>query len=192
MSRRRVRALALLGLMAIGGSALAGCGDSGGGITTTAAVSATTSPDDGTVTIQTDTVVTNTPPVAATTPATGTTGNAQLDTAIAAMSKAIRGTVADLDDSSDATALTTAITARAQAFDRAVQQVHDVVPQDGAQTNTQQAIANAAPALSQAYRDFTDASAQAADSNSASALATANADLSDALHTFDEAAGTGN
>jgi hypothetical protein len=192
MNRTRVRAVALLAAAVVGTSALAGCGDSGGGTTTTASSAPATSPDDGTVTIQTDTVVTNTAPPADTTSATGSTGNAQLDAAITAMSKAIRGTMADLNGSADATALTTAIIARAQAFDRAIQQVHDVAAEDGAQTNTQQAIAQAAPALSQAYRDFTDASAQAADSNNASALADAKTGLTDALHTFDEAVGTGN
>jgi hypothetical protein len=189
MNRTRVRAVALLAAAVVGTSALAGCGDSGGGTTTTASSAPATSPDDGTVTIQTDTVVTNTSPPVET---SGLTGNAQLDAAITAMSKAIRGTMADLNGSADATDLTTAIIARAQAFDRAIQQVHDVVPEDGAQTNTQQAITHAAPALSQANRDFTDASAQAADSNDASALADAKTGLTDALHTFDEAAGTGN
>jgi hypothetical protein len=189
MNRTGVRAVALLAAAVVGTSALAGCGDSGGGTTTTASSAPATSPDDGTVTIQTDTVVTNTSPPDET---SGLTGNAQLDAAIAAMSKAIRGTMADLNGSAEATALTTAIIARAQAFDRAIQQVHDVVPEDGAQTNTQQAITHAAPALSQAYRDFTDASAQAADSNDASALADAKTGLTDALHTFDEATGTGN
>ena len=66
------------------------------------------------------------------------------------------------------------------------------MPEDGAQTNTQTAIADAAPALSQAYRDFSDAAAQAADSNDAAALSKAKGALTDALHTFDEAAGTGN
>ena len=50
----------------------------------------------------------------------------------------------------------------------------------------------AGSALSQAYRDFSDAAAQAADSNNAGALASAKTALSDALRTFDEAAGTGN
>lgn len=176
----------LLAAAALSPAVLAGCGDSGGGTTTTAVSTSVTSPGDGTVTIQTDTVVTNTAPD------TGSSGNAQLDDALAAMAAALRGTVADLRDSTDAAALTTAITARAQAFDRAVQQVHDLVPEDGAQTNTQRAVAEAAPALSQAYRDFSDASAQAADTNDGAALASAKAALSDALHTFDELAGTGN
>jgi microcompartment protein CcmL/EutN len=192
MNRTRVRAVALLAAAVVGASALAGCGDSGGGTTTTASSAPATSPDDGTVTIQTDTVVTNTAPPADTTSSSGITGNAPLDAAITAMAVALRGTVADLRASTDAAALTTAITARAQAFDRAVQQVHDVVPEDGAQTNTQDAITTAAPALSQAYRDFSDAAAQAADSNNAGALASAKSALSDALRTFDEAAGTGN
>jgi len=192
MNRTRVRAVALLAAAVVGTSALAGCGDSGGGTTTTASSAPATSPDDGTVTIQTDTVVTNTAPPADTTSATGSTGNAPLDAAIAALAVALRGTIADLKASNDAAALTTAITSRAQAFDRAVQQAHDVVPEDGAQTNTQRAIAEAAPALSQAYRDFSDAAAQAADSNNAGALASAKTALSDALRTFDEAAGTGN
>ncbi len=192
MNRTRVRAVALLAAAVVGASALAGCGDSGGGTTTTASSAPATSPDDGTVTIQTDTVVTNTAPPADTTSSSGITGNAPLDAAITAMGVALRGTATDLRASTDAAALTTAITARAQAFDRAVQQAHDVVPEDGAQTNTQRAIAEAAPALSQAYRDFSDASAQAADSNNAGALASAKAALSDALRTFDEAAGTGN
>lgn len=189
MNGTRVRALALIASAALGVSALAGCGGSGGGTTTTATPPGTTSPDDGTVTIQTDTVVTNTAPPA---DSAAATGNAQLDAAISAMSKAIRGTMADLNGSADAAALTTAITARAQAFDRAIQQIHDVVPEDGAQTNTQAAIADAAPALSQAYRDFSDAAAQAVDSNDAAALSKAKGTLTDALHTFDEAAGTGN
>ena len=189
MNGTRVRALALIAAAALGASALAGCGGSGGGTTTTATPPGTTSPGDGTVTIQTDTVVTDTAPPSNT---TGITGNAQLDEAITAMSKAIRGTMADLNGSSDATTLTTAISARGQAFDRAIQQIHDVVPEDGAQTNTQKAIADAAPALSQAYRDFSDAAAQAADSNDAAALSKAKGALTDALHTFDEAAGTGN
>jgi hypothetical protein len=189
MNVTRVRALTLVAIAALGASVLAGCGGSGGGTTTTATPPATTAPGDGTVTIQTDTVVTNTAPPTGT---TGITGNAQLDAAITAMAKAIRGTMADLNGSGNAAALTTAITVRSREFDRAVQQVHDVVPEDGAQTNTQQAIADAAPALSQAYRDFSDAAAQAADSNDAAALASAKGALTDALHTFDEAAGTGN
>ena len=189
MNRTRVRALALLAAAALGTSALAGCGDSGGGTTTTISSDPATSPSDGTVTIQTDTVVTNTAPPVET---SGITGNAQLDAAITAMAGALRGTLADFRGSADAAALTTAITARGQAFDRAVQQVHDVVPEDGAQTNTQHAIAQAAPPLSQAYRDFSDAAAQAADSNDGAALTSAKAALTDALHAFDESAGTGN
>ena len=123
MNGTRVRALALIIAAALGASALAGCGGSGGGTTTTATPPATTSPGDGTVTIQTDTVVTNTAPPSST---TGITGNAQLDEAITAMSKAIRGTMADLNGSSDATTLTTAISARGQAFDRAIQQIGGV------------------------------------------------------------------
>ena len=168
---------------------LAGCGGSGGGATTTATPSATRSPDDGVVTIQTDTVVTNTTP---STRASGITGNPQLDNAITAMATAIRETMADLRGTGGAAALTNAITTHAQAFDRAIQQVHDVVAEDGAQTNTQHAIDQAAPALSQAYRDFTDAAAQAADSNDSAGLTSAKVALTDALHTFDEAAGTGN
>lgn len=185
-------AVALTVVLAMG-AALVGCGGDGGATTTTAA-------ETGVVTIQTDTRVTNTDLPASTTtgaaqqpaPSRGITGNAQLDAAIVAMSKAIRGTVSDMAGSADATALTTAITARAEAFDRAVQQVHDVVAEDGAQVNTQQAIADAARALSAAYRTFTDAAAQAADTNDAATLTAAKAALTDALHTFDEAAGTGN
>ena len=189
MTPPRVRALALVATAVLGVSVLVGCGGLGGGTTTTATPSTPRTPGDGTVTIQTDTVVTNT------TPATGTsgiTGNPQLDSAITAMATAIRATTADLSRMADATALTKAVTTHAQAFDRAIQQVHDVVAEDGAQTNTQHAIGQAAPALSQAYRDFTDAAAQAADSNDRAGLASAKAALTDALHTFDEAAGTGN
>jgi len=189
MTPPRVHVLALIATAALGASVLAGCGGSGGGTTTTATPSATTSPGDGVVTIQTDTVVTNTPPASRT---SGITGNPQLDNAITAMATAIRQTMADLEGTADAAALTNAITTQAEAFDRASQQVHDVVAQDGAQTNTQHAIDQAAPALSQAYRDFTDAAAQAADSNNRTGLASAKAALTDALHTFDEAVGTGN
>jgi len=189
MTPPRVRVLALIAASVLGASAFVGCGGSGGSTTTTATPSATTSPGDGTVTIQTDTVVTNTAPA---TRASGTTGNPQLDNAITAMTTAIRQTMADLQGMADAASLTTAITTRAEAFDRASQQVHDVVAEDGAATNTQHAIDQATPALSQAYRDFTDTAAQAADSNDRAGLASAKAALTDALHTFGQLAGTGN
>lgn len=188
MTPPRVRALALIATAVLGASAFVGCGGSGGSTTTTATPSATTSPGDGTVTIQTDTVVTNTAPATRT---SGTTGNPQLDNAITAMTTAIRQTMADIQGTADAASLTTMITTRAEAFDRASQQVHDVVAEDGATTNTQHAIDQATPALSQAYRDFTDAAAQAADSNDRAGLASAKAALTDALHTFGELAGTG-
>ena len=188
MTSPRIRVLALIAASVLGASVLAGCGGSGGGTTTTATPSAATSPDDGVVTIQTDTVVTSTPPATRT---SGTTGNPQLDSAITAVTTAIRQTRADLQGPADAAALTTAITTRAEAFDRASQQVHDVVAEDGAATNTQHAIDQATPALSQAYRDFTDAAAQAADSNDRAGLASAKTALTEALHTFGELAGTG-
>jgi hypothetical protein len=108
VNRTRVRALALLAAAALGTSALAGCGDSGGGTTTTISSDPATSPSDGTVTIQTDTVVTNTAPPVET---SGITGNAQLDAAITAMAGALRGTLADFRGSADAAALSKALPA---------------------------------------------------------------------------------
>ena len=107
------------------------------------------------------------------------------------MSDAIRATVADLKGT-DAAAMVTAITKDSEAFDRAIDAVKGAVTDSSVARSTQQAIAGAAGALSDAYRTFADAAAQAADSNSAAAMAKAKATLMESLHQFDESAGVGN
>ena len=179
MTAPRVRALAALAATALVGTALVGCGGAGGATTTVA-------PDtDGVVTIQTVPVVTSGSTDAMTT--TGGAGDALLDADVAALSSTITASLNDLRGTvraDDATTLAQSFTTRTQQFDRAVDTIRGAAVAGAAARALQAAILTAAPAVSDAYRQFVDAARQSADTNDTPGLVAAQAMLSSALATF--------